>query len=692
MSTRKAAASLLVLCVCATSSLADGRPLLRYVFDRSSTQYDGGTPPFAHGTLTGSPALVSGSPGLYSCNALDLSPYASNHNYVTTGADVQKLDALSAMTITLWVNMRADPAEDDCLLSDMPSGYPPAGTGGWELRITGYGSTPSASTLMLSFEVLKANGGSNSIQSQVSASTDANKRWVFFAVTYSETFVQRYYRGSETGSVAQFGLTGLYSYPLADNTAEFRVGSASSEPTTDRTPPAWVDDVRIYNRVLTIDELEAVRIENLQFLEPQGAPAFFGIGGINGLACSSIRAQALSADGSTVVGQTSATSGPVGFRWRNGVQELLPDFPGGSTYAVAYGVSGDGSVAVGQGQPDGPTLAPCQWDAANTITQLPYPPDATNGGWGFGANGNGSITVGVAFMPDNNARACKWTAGGVESIGYLPGGTGSGAFDISLDGHTIVGVGDSPGGYEGFRWDDGVFTALGDLPGGTYESRAQRIAANRNVIVGYGTSDAGHEAACWAAGRVYGLGDLPGSSYYSEAYGVSANGSYIVGVGRTLSPTGSNMNAAFIWDRYNGMRNLQTVLADDFGLDLTGWTLLFAAGISADGSVIAGMGANPAGMTDSWIARLPQTYAVADFNHDDDVDAGDLTDLTNCLTGPGVLYDPGNLPAGCAQTPDVLDLIPADLDWDGDVDQDDFGAFQRCYSGSDLPPPIDCRG
>jgi hypothetical protein len=67
------------------------------------------------------------------------------------------------------------------------------------------------------------------------------------------------------------------------------------------------------------------------------------------------------------------------------------------------------------------------------------------------------------------------------------------------------------------------------------------------------------------------------------------------------------------------------------------------------------------------------------------VDSTDLTLFKACATGPKVLYDSAELPPGCALTPDVNGTIPADLDEDGDVDQDDFGRFQRCYNGAGNP-------
>jgi hypothetical protein len=46
------------------------------------------------------------------------------------------------------------------------------------------------------------------------------------------------------------------------------------------------------------------------------------------------------------------------------------------------------------------------------------------------------------------------------------------------------------------------------------------------------------------------------------------------------------------------------VLVDRYGLDLAGWTLTEATGVSADGSVIVGNGTNPEGRFEAWIATL----------------------------------------------------------------------------------------
>lgn len=71
---------------------------------------------------------------------------------------------------------------------------------------------------------------------------------------------------------------------------------------------------------------------------------------------------------------------------------------------------------------------------------------------------------------------------------------------------------------------------------------------------------------------------------------------------------------------------------------------------------------------------------LADFNFDRRVTPEDFLTFTACATGPSVPYLPGALPAGCTVRPDCAGRIAPDLDADGDVDADDFAAFQRALT------------
>ncbi len=304
--------------------------------------------------------------------------------------------------------------------------------------------------------------------------------------------------------------------------------------------------------------------------------SFQGLGHLPGGEYYSL-AQGVSADGSVVVGVSDSASGNQAFRWENGVMTGLGDLPGGDFESEAWGVSADGSVVVGRG-----------WSALGM-------------------------------------EAFRWENGQMVGLGDLPGFEyGSEARDCSADGSVVVGAGTvflefTTG--EAFRWEDlngnGLVDldekldnhpefGLGDLPGGGFGSCAIDVSADGLIVVGYSFSAMGQEAFRWTQETgMIGLGDLPGGKFYSWAWGVSADGSVVVG--ESNSALGYE---AFIWDADNGMRNLQDVFVNDYGLDLTGWTLDNAFGISDDGLTIVGGGNNPAGYYEGWIATIPEPATV----------------------------------------------------------------------------------
>ncbi|HYE97060.1 MAG TPA: right-handed parallel beta-helix repeat-containing protein [Rubricoccaceae bacterium] len=105
----------------------------------------------------------------------------------------------------------------------------------------------------------------------------------------------------------------------------------------------------------------------------------------------------------------------------------------------------------------------------------------------------------------------------------------------------------------------------------------------------------------------------------STAGGVSADGSVVVG----SSYLGGATYVAFIWTPEAGMRRLDDVLENDYGIDLDGWDLRSAAAVSADGTVIVGYGAGPSGET-AWRAVLtPTTLTYTITARPDEVEVGD---------------------------------------------------------------------
>ena len=265
--------------------------------------------------------------------------------------------------------------------------------------------------------------------------------------------------------------------------------------------------------------------------------------------------------------------------------------------------------------------------------------------------------------------------------------SGNIAYATNADGSMVTGQNGEGSGQDAFCWEDdgdgvpeiGETQLLPDLPGGGVYGNALAISDDGSVIVGHAQDDTGpaivptmwtrpgndwevspleprgltgkatdvsptgsavvgyrsNEAFRWtqATGMV-GLGDLEGGSALSVAYGVSADGSVVVGVGS--SPAGEE---AIIWDETYGMRNLRQVL-NAYGVDLTDWTLSVALGISDDGRTIVGRGINPDGNTEAWIALIPEPAPLLGDLNDDGVVG--QTDLNAVLADWG--HDPPLLP------------------------------------------------
>lgn len=74
---------------------------------------------------------------------------------------------------------------------------------------------------------------------------------------------------------------------------------------------------------------------------------------------------------------------------------------------------------------------------------------------------------------------------------------------------------------------------------------------------------------------------------------------------------------------------------------------------------------------------LTVTANPADFDQDGDVDLEDFGHLQRCFSGPGVVQS------------DAL-CLNTRLDEDEDVDQADFGIFQLCLSGANQPADPSC--
>jgi len=335
---------------------------------------------------------------------------------------------------------------------------------------------------------------------------------------------------------------------------------------------------------------------------------FVGLGDLPGGGFFSA-ANAISPDGSVVVGQSMSGAGYEAFVWTSSTGMLgLGDFPGGPFNSEAMGVSAFGNAVVGAGFASTGPMA-FRWTSAGGMVALGTLPGGSSS-VAYAIAADGSFVVGSSSSGAATAEAFRWSPGsGMQSLGVLPGGSQSVAFAVSGRGSVIAGFSGSTSGEQAFRWTETTgMTGLGDLPGGVFRSRARGISYDGSTIVGIGNWanwDEG-EAFRWTEVEgMVGLGHLPGTTF-SVAMAASGDGSIVVGYASsgTISPIAS------IWDKTNGMRALQDVLQIEYGLNLDGWTLTSVKGISADGLTMVGSGINPSNETEAWLVRIPEPSAT----------------------------------------------------------------------------------
>jgi probable HAF family extracellular repeat protein len=327
---------------------------------------------------------------------------------------------------------------------------------------------------------------------------------------------------------------------------------------------------------------------------------FSGLGDLPGGDPSfSSNARDVSADGSVVVGHsTSSLASPEAFRWEAGVMTglgLLPD----TSLSGAQGVSADGAVVVGQsgvlGRDD--RIEAFRWENG-TMTGLGDLPGGSFQSIARATSADGSVVVGQGAQ-NFRLDAFRWEGGIMLGLG--PETTD--AMAVSADGSVVVGTMTSANGFEAFLWENGTLLGLGDLPGGEFRSEGRGLSADGTVVVGSSTSAIGTEAFRWKDGVLEGLGTLPGHEG-SVANDVSDDG--LVVVGAAIRP-GASSGDAVVWDPLFGGQavSIRGLLLANGVTEVLDWNLNGATAISASNRIVVGLGTNPDGSSEGWIAELP---------------------------------------------------------------------------------------
>jgi hypothetical protein len=127
------------------------------------------------------------------------------------------------------------------------------------------------------------------------------------------------------------------------------------------------------------------------------------------------------------------------------------------------------------------------------------------------------------------------------------------------------------------------------------------VSDDGRVIGGWVALPGWEEAWVWSEedGLLF-VGDLPGGEFKTWIWSLGTDGS--TAVGYAMAAAGKT---AVIWDRRSGLRPLQQVLEQDYGMDLEGWHLRSAETYSADGRILSGTAETPSGNIEGFVVHLP---------------------------------------------------------------------------------------
>ncbi len=239
------------------------------------------------------------------------------------------------------------------------------------------------------------------------------------------------------------------------------------------------------------------------------------------------RANAISADGKVVAGRALHAIPEVFFPayWPDPTTGIKLSYEGKFTNGDALDLSADGSVMVGEitvETPERSYLTAFQWTESEGIVPLSAGGGFSSSIHASAVSQDGKVIVGTMTNDIGLTQAYRWTQEtGAVPLPDLPGGAVSGsASAVNGDGSAIVGVGAGESGTEAFIWTASAGTrSLVDVFEGDYNLGAALqgwsllydfdISADGHTIIGTGKNPEGQTEA-WRA-------SLVGDRYWGDA-------------------------------------------------------------------------------------------------------------------------------------------------------------------------------
>ena len=124
----------------------------------------------------------------------------------------------------------------------------------------------------------------------------------------------------------------------------------------------------------------------------------------------------------------------------------------GGTYSAACAVSADGSTVVGDAEYSSGNYHAFRWTSGGGMVDLGTLTGGTNSS-AFAVSADGSVVTGYSETTGGEYHAFRWASATLTDLGTL-GGPYSEARGISADGSVVVGTSDTGAGNRAFRWTE----------------------------------------------------------------------------------------------------------------------------------------------------------------------------------------------------------------------------------------------
>ena len=256
-----------ILTVVISIPVAAQELVVQYTFDEESgPAVDSGTGASANGTLGSTATRAENTPAGASPFSLDIRE-AGLESTVNAG-DPAKVDTLESFTLTTWLLLEELNADNDGsgnVRLIAKQGPDPFDGFSWNLNNPNFGVRGTDS-----FRTGLFVGGEANFSFAFASEDAFADEWAFLAVTYdgtSDIENAGFYFGDTESEVFLLGdiFEDLNAGPVNSTAgvADFGIGFTAAAPTVDFSAVGYMDDVRVYDGVLSLEQLEEVRQENL---------------------------------------------------------------------------------------------------------------------------------------------------------------------------------------------------------------------------------------------------------------------------------------------------------------------------------------------------------------------------------------------------------------------------------------------